>query len=92
MSSGGEIDTSPMLVTQTSGMNYEELCRLDILGLADAPESDQETAYTEFREQLTRDPAGWYETGLPWKGNHPDLPNNEQGSQRRLQSLLRKLK
>ena len=46
----------------------------------------------EFREQLTIDPAGWYETGLPWKGNHPDLPNNEQGSQRRLQSLLRKLK
>ena len=57
-----------MLVTQTSGMNYEELYQLDILGLADAPESDQETVYVEFREQLTRDSAGWYKTGLPWKG------------------------
>ena len=81
-----------MLLTQTSSVDYEELCRLDVLGLADATENDQETVYAEFKEQLTRDPAGWYETGLPWKGNHPNLPNNKQGSQRRLQSLLRKLK
>ena len=35
--------------------------------------------------------AGWYETGLPWKGNHPPLPSNKQGIVRRLDSLMRKL-
>ena len=45
----------------------------------------------EFKEQLERSPAGWYETKLPWKANHPTLPTNEAGSKRRLEQLLRKL-
>ena len=72
--------------------NYEELCRLDVLGLSDTPTNDQRNVYTEFQEQLTRDEKGWYETGLPWRGNHPVLPNNREGSLRRLASLNRKLK
>ena len=40
---------------------------------------------------MSRDKSGWYETGLSWKGNHPPLPTNEQGSLRRLQTLRRKL-
>ena len=47
--------------------------------------------YTGFKEQLQRRPDGWYQTGLPWKGNHPPLSSNEGGSLRRLDSLLRKL-
>ena len=47
--------------------------------------------YDDFKEQLTRDPASWYETNLPWKANHPHLPTNEAGSKRRLTSLVRKL-
>ena len=35
---------------------------------------------------------GWYETGLTWKGGQPEIPSNEQGSKRRLQSLLLRLK
>ncbi|KAK3743472.1 hypothetical protein QZH41_003295 [Actinostola sp. cb2023] len=65
--------------------------RLDVLGLQDFPEGDQNQVYTEFKEQLVRSPEGWYETGLPWKGNHPPLHNNEAGSLRRLHSLERKL-
>ena len=34
---------------------------------------------------------GWYETSLPWKGNHPPLPNNYTGSLKRLKNLVRKL-
>jgi hypothetical protein len=34
----------------------------------------------EFKEQLRRNDAGWYEAKLPWKGNHPPLPTNEAGS------------
>ena len=41
--------------------------------------------------QLTRNPAGWYETNLPWKGNHPSLPTNKTGSRRQLEYLIKKL-
>ena len=59
--------------------------------LEDSPEHDQQAVYAEFREQLTRDPEGWYETSLPWKGNHPPLPNNKAGSLRRLVNLRSRL-
>ena len=85
MSPGREIDHANMLLTQTNHVDYEELCRLDVLGL------DQQAVYAEFREQLTRDPEGWYETSLPWKGNHPPLPNNKAGSLRRLVNLRSRL-
>ena len=38
-----------------------------------------------------RRPEGWYETGLLWKGNHPPLANNKEGSIKRLESLVKKL-
>ena len=40
MSPGSEFDHNAMLLTQTSQSDYEDLCRLDILGLADTPEHD----------------------------------------------------
>ena len=91
MSPGREIDHTTMLLTQTSHVDYEELCRLDVMGLQDVPEHDQRAVYAEFREQLVRHPEGWYETGLPWKGGHPPLPNNKTGSLRRLTQLQPKL-
>ncbi len=81
-----------MLLTQTNQSDYEQLCRLDVLDLEDAPEHDQRVDYNEFKEQLTRNPECWYETGLPWRGNFPTLPTNERGSRRRLESLVTKLK
>ena len=71
MSPGQEFDHNRMMLTQTSQTDYEELCRLDVLGLADSSEHDQLTVYNEFKEQLVRNKEGWYETGLPWRGNHP---------------------
>ena len=91
LSPGTELDLSNMLLTQTSAIDYEELCKLDVLGLKDNPSGDQETVYEEFKEQLTRSSEGWYETNLPWKGNHPPLPNNHTGSLKRLKNLVRKL-
>jgi hypothetical protein len=91
MSSGKELDHSKMLLTQTSHTDYEDLCRLDILGLEDRHEHDQQTVHAEFREQLIRDPEGWYETGLLWKKIHPPLPSNKEGSLRRLGRLYNKL-
>ena len=90
-SPGKEIDTTSMLLTQTSRVDYEDLCKLDVLGLEDSPSGDQSVVYDEFKEQLRRSEEGWYDTGLPWKGNHAPLPNNKDGSLGRLASPVRKL-
>ena len=65
---------------------------MDVLGLADTSENDQSMVHSEFKEQLVRAPERWYETGLPWLGNHPELPNNKSGSLQRLESLTRRLR
>ena len=91
MAPGQELDRELMLLTQTSQVDYDELCRLDVLGLEDVPGHDQQVVYAEFKEQLRRDPEGWYETGLPWKGDHAPLPTNEQNSLRCLEGLTKKL-
>ena len=67
MSPGQEFDHNVMLLTQTSQSNYEDLCRLDVLGLQDSVEHDQGVVYDEFKEKLRRDPEGWYEAALPCK-------------------------
>ena len=66
MMPGTEFDRNKMLLTQTSQSDYEGLCRMDVLGLADAAENDEGAVHAEFKEQLHRDKDGWYETGLPW--------------------------
>ena len=91
MSPGREIDTQPLLLTRSHGLDYEQLCSLDVLGLADFPEGDQQEVYQEFKEQLTCNPEGWHETRLPRKCNHSELPTNKTGSLRRLQQLVKKL-
>ena len=80
MSPRKEVDLNEMFMTQTSSADYERLCRLDVLGLEDSPTGDQDEVYKEFKEQLQRSSERWYETTLPWKGNHPPLPNNKSGS------------
>lgn len=91
MSPGKEVDATNLLLTQVSHSDYDELCRLDVLGLADAPEGDQREVHREFKEELSRSEEGWYETGFLWKGNHPPLPSNKEGSLIRLNNLTRKL-
>ena len=92
VSPGQGVDLSQMFLTQTSSVEYEELCRMDVLGLADTPVGDQEAVYEEFKEQLYRSPEGWYESGLPWKGSYFPIGTNEVNSQRRLRTLVSKLK
>ncbi|XP_068747453.1 uncharacterized protein [Montipora capricornis] len=92
MSPGAETDLSPVYLAVNSAADYKRLCALDLLGLADSPTGDQEDAYSEFKEQLTRSWDGRYETTFPWKGDHPPLRNNQNGSLIRLNSLLRKLR
>ena len=58
MSPGAEFNKGTMLLTQTSQADFETLCRLDVLGLADTLENDQDTVYQDFKEQLVRKPEG----------------------------------
>ena len=90
MSPGADRDFSPAYLAVNLKADYERLCALDVLGLADSPTGDQTDVYHEFKEQLVPSSEGWYETGLPWKGNCPPLPNNQDGSLRRLNTLVRK--
>lgn len=53
------VSRNTMHFTQTSQKDYEELCRLDVLGLT---KHDQFMEYSEFKEQLERSPDGQYET------------------------------
>ena len=92
MSPGLEFEQNMMLMTQTSQSDFDRLCRLDVLGLKDSTESDQNLVYEDFKEQPSGSPSGYYEASLPWKANHPPLPTNEAGNRRRLTSLVRKLK
>ena len=92
MSSGAEVDLQNMFLTHTSVGDYEELCRMDVIGLEDTPIGDQQVVHQELLEQLKRSPDGWYETALPWKGGHPPLPNNKIGSLKRLATLVQRLK
>ena len=63
MSPGLENETSTTFLTQATSVDLEQLCRLNILGLADSSINDQDVVYSEFKEQLISDPDAHYETG-----------------------------
>ena len=48
MSPGREIDHTNMLLTQTSHVDYEKFCRLDVMGLQDVPKHDQRVVMQSF--------------------------------------------
>ena len=58
MSPGSEFDKAKMFLKQTTHSDYEQLCKLDVLGLEDKPENDQGQVYSEFKEQLVRNGQG----------------------------------
>lgn len=92
MSPGHQHEASNTFLTQATSVDFEQLCCLHVLGLANSSTNDQDVVHSEFKEQLICHPDGYYQTSLPWKGSHPPLPSNKTGSLKRLQQLLRKLK
>ena len=52
IAAGTEVNKQTMLLTQTSHVDYEQLGRLDMLGLDDSSELDQNLVHAEFKEQL----------------------------------------
>ena len=91
MSPGREGTHSALMYTRSSHDEYMQLCSLDVLGVEDRPEGDQQSVYEEFKEQLVQREDGRYETSLPWKATHPALPTNETVAKARFNSLMRRL-
>ena len=79
MSPGADGGLSPALLAVNSTADYEKLCALDVLGLADSATGDKSAVYDEFKEQLVRSPEGWYETGL--LGSETVLPYQTIGKE-----------
>ena len=48
MSAGKEAHMGSVYLTRTSSTDYEQLCNLDVLGLQDRPDGDQQSVYDDF--------------------------------------------
>ena len=84
-----ETDLSAGFLAVDAIQDFEMLCSLGVLGLANSLAGDQQEVYGGFRERLSRNTEeGWYETGLPWKEDHRHLPSNHEGSLRRLRTQV----
>ena len=91
MSPGRESELVTSLYTRTSVNDFNRLCDIDVLGVEENHLSHDENVYKKFKQQLERNEAGWYETGLVWTENKVPLNNNKSGSLGRLKSLLKQL-
>ena len=75
---------------KSSQKDFEQLCNVDVLGLTDPPNNDSEF-HEDFTQHLLKKEGGYYETRLPWKADHPDLPRNKELAMARLRSTTRRL-
>ena len=91
MSPGREGTHSALMYIRSSHDDYMQLCSLDVLGVEYRPEGNQQSVYEDFKEQLVQRDDGRYETSLPWKAIHPELPTNERVAKARSNSLIRSL-
>ena len=58
MSPGADSGLSPAMLAVNSNADYEKLCALDVLGLADSAIGDQSAVYDKFKEQLASSSEG----------------------------------
>ncbi|XP_043469952.1 uncharacterized protein LOC122503458 [Leptopilina heterotoma] len=76
--------------------SVSDLWNLDVIGIADPTETKtkrehQEDVRREFQESTTVEGEGRFQVSLPWKVNHPPLPDNFDVAQRRLVPMTKKL-
>ena len=61
---GGQFPGEGCLLTKELP-DHEQLYSLDVLGLEDKKENDQQEVYAEFSESVTKDGDGRYQVGIP---------------------------
>ena len=86
-----EGDTAKQFFLKTGQEEFEKLRSLDVLGLADAGSREDTSIHKDFLHQLTKTPARYYETRLPWKEDHVLLLAYKNLAAARLLSTTRKL-
>ena len=77
---------------QTTNDDYEKLYTLDILGVEDRKDFDQEEVRKEFLENVVQLEDGRYQIKIPWIDERVPANTNEVQSRIPLDSLFRRIK
>ena len=77
--------------TRTTSDEYEGLYQLDVLGIEDSKEFDQDEVKKEFLENVSRKQTGRYVVKIPWIEDSIPQQTNEAQSRVRLNSLFRRM-
>ena len=88
---GVESGVDKQFLLKTGQEEFEKLCSLDVLGIADTGAKQDGLVHEEFLQQLTKTPDGYYKTKLPWKEDHVPLPVNKNLAAARLHSTAKRL-
>ena len=89
---GERVNDDQSYFTQTTNEDYELLYRLDVLGVEDRREFDQEEIMKEFVENIQHQTDGRYKVRAPWIEERVPQSSNEAQSRARLKNLLSKMK
>ena len=89
---GVRINSNQSYFTKTTNEDYELLYRLDVLGVEDRTEFDQEEIMKEFLENIQHQHNGRYKVRVPWIEERVPQSSNVAQSRARLKNLLSKMK
>ena len=89
---GERVGADQSFFTQTTNEEYEKLYRLDVLGIEDRKEFDQEEVRKEFLENIKQNEKGRYTIKVPWIDERKPQNSNEVQSRARLRNLMSKMK
>ena len=87
---GGEYPVDECLFT-TEVADYEKLYSLDVLGIEDRKENDQDEVLLEITENITRKADSRYEVNIPWIEVSKLRETNLEQSRRRLRNVEKRL-
>ena len=88
-----EVDTEAekLFMTLSPKTEFEQMCSIEVLGLADIDGRLDKEFHEHFQEKLVRLDDGTYSTRLPWKPEIVKVPTNKELAIGRLYSTTRRL-
>ena len=89
---GDKSESDHSYFTQTTNDDYEKLYTLDVLGVEDRKEFDQEEVRKDFLENVIQLKDGRYQVKIPWIDERIPRNTNEVQSKLRLYNLFRRMK
>ena len=89
---GDKSESDHSYFTQTTNDDYEKLYTLDVLGMEDRKEFNQEEVRKDFLENVVQLEDGRYKIKIPWIDERIPNNTNEVQSKLRLYNLFRRMK